>query len=147
MFTWYTDLRQAGRAALLEVILCAVQLALLGLGCIPAAAVLVRSGGSLTGFTAAVWLFAAAQAAVWCVMTQLLPARYLLSRKSDAGVGAALRECRALLRSRRGQYLLFRLSFWIWDLLNSLSRGILNLYVFPYEGLANMGWIEAAEQD
>ncbi len=147
VFVWYTDLRRAGRAVLLELLLCAVQLALLGLGSLPAAAALVVSGGGLTGFTVAVWLFAAAQAAVWCVMTQLLPARSLLARKADAGVGAALRECRALLRSRRGQYLVFRLSFWIWDVLNNLSRGILNLYVFPYVSLAGMGWIEAAEQD
>lgn len=147
VFAWYTDLRRAGRAALLELILGCVQFVLLGLGCIPAAAVLVWSGGSLTGAAAAIWLFTAAQAAVWCAMTQLTPARILLARRPDAGVGAALRECRAVLRSRRGQYLVFRLSFWIWDLLNNLSRGILSLYLFPYQGLANMAWIEAAEQD
>lgn len=145
VFGWYTDLRRAGRAAALELILGCAQLALLGLCCIPAVAVLVGSGGSLAGFTAATWLFAAAQAAVWCAMTQLTPARYLLARGS--GVGAALRQSQAILRRRRGQYLVFRLSFWIWDLLNNLSRGILSLYVFPYEGLANMGWIEAAERE
>lgn len=145
VFGWYTDLRRAGRAALLELILGCVQLVLLGLCCIPAAAALVGSGGSLTGFTAAAWLLLLAQAAVWCVMTQLTPARYLLAR--GGGVGAALRDSQTILRSRRGQYLVFRLSFWIWDLLNNLSRGILYLYVFPYEGLANMGWIRAAEQE
>ncbi len=147
VFAWYTDPRRAGRAALLELLLEAVQLVLLGLCGIPALVVLVRSGGGRQGFTAAAWLFMAAWAAVWCVMTQLLPARYLLGRKSGAGVGAALRECRALLRGRRGQYLLFHLSFWLWDLLNTLSRGILNLYVFPYKGLAHMGWIETAQRD
>ncbi|MGM9607308.1 MAG: hypothetical protein ACI4ML_02590 [Aristaeellaceae bacterium] len=143
VFGWYTDLRRAGRAAALELILGCVQLVLLGLFCIPAAAALVGSGGSLTGFTAAAWLLLLAQAAVWCVMTQLAPARYLLAR--GGGVGAALRDSQTILRSRRGQYLVFRLSFWFWDLLNNLSRGILYLYVFPYEGLANMGWIRAAE--
>ena len=145
VFGWYTDLRRAGRAVLLELILTLVQMVLMGVGCIPALAVLVGSGGSLTGFTAAIWLMLAAQAAVWCAMTQLTPARTLLARRCDAGVGAALRQCRDVLRSRRGQYLVFRLSFWFWELLNNLSRGILYLYLFPYRGLADLAWIEEAE--
>lgn len=147
VFVWYTDLRRAGRAILLEIVLAAVQLVLQGLLSVPALLVLVRSGGSLPGFTAAIWLLVLAQLIAWCLITQLLPARYLFSRSPDKGVTAAFREGWALLRCRRGQYLTFRLSFLVWELLNNVTRGMMNLYLYPYQGLANMEWLEEAKKN
>lgn len=143
VFGWYSHARRVGQAIALEVILWLVQTVLQGLLFLPALLVLARSGGSLTGFAAAIWLLAIAQAVVWCAMTQLMPARYLLARDSGKGVKAAFAGAWALLRRRHGQYLVFRLSFVLWELLNNATRGMMNLYLYPYQGLANMEWLEA----
>lgn len=146
VFVWYSDLRRAGRAILLELILAAVQMVLQGLFCIPALLVLARSNGGLVGCTAAIWLMILGQAVVWCLMTQLMPVRYLLSRRADMGVGAAFQDAWKLLHGRHGQYLVFRLSFIIWELLNNLTRGMMNLYLYPYQGFSNMEWLLEAEK-
>lgn len=141
-FSWYADVRRAGKAVVMEVVFWLVQTLLQGILLIPALLAAVRSDGGLVGLNLASWLLVLSQLVVYCLMTQIMPARYLLSGEPDKGVGKAFREGWALLRGRHGQYLLLRLSFIIWDLLNNLSRGMFNLYLYPYEGITNIYWLE-----
>lgn len=144
VFGWYADLRRTGQAVLLEVVLWLIQLVTEAVLLTPALLVLARSGGELSRISAAMWLVVLGQGAAWCVMTQWTPARYLLARDGK-GVGSALRTGQAVLRGRRMKYLLFRLSFVIWNVLNSLSRGLFNLYLYSYQGLAELEWLAEVE--
>lgn len=143
---WYTDLRRAGRAVVMQVLLQAIH-TLLQLVCIvPGVLVLTRSGGSMTAVTFGLWLMIAGQAAAWCLMTQLMPAKFLLARNCEMGVRAAFREGWTLLRGRHGEYLYLWLSFALWEVANLLVRGMMALYLFPYQGFANMEWLTECER-
>lgn len=142
---WYTDLRRTGQAVLLEVAIGLIRLVTEAVLLAPALLVLARSGGELGRVSLAMWLFLLGQGAAWCVMTQWTPARTLLAR-DQAGVGAAFRAAQELLRGRRFRFLVFRLSFVIWNVLNSLSQGLFNLYLYPYQSLAELEWLAEAGQ-
>lgn len=146
VFHWYTDLKKAGKAIILQVFLWIEQAVLTVVFSVPALAVLYLLPANISSFNAAIWLLVIAQAAVWCIMTQFQPVRYQLARHPEQGVGGALRYGRAVLTRRHGQYLKFRLSFIIWELLNSFSRGIFQFYLFPYQGLASMEWLLETER-
>ena len=142
---WYTDLKKAGKAIVLQVFLWMIQLVLTVVFSIPALAVLSMLPANLSSFNAAIWLLLLAQAVVWCIMVQFHPVRYQLARHPEQGVTGAIRYGRAVLTRRHGQYLKFRLSFLIWDLLNNLSQGVFQFYLFPYQGLSNMEWLLETE--
>lgn len=146
VFHWYIDFKKAGKAILLQVILWVERIVLTVVFSIPAAAVLSLLPADMNTFSAGLWLFVLAQAIVWCIMTQFQPVRYQLARYPELGVGNALRYGKAILTRRHGQYLKFRLSFVIWELLDNFSRGVFRFYLFPYQGLSNMNWLEEAEK-
>lgn len=145
VFQWYTDLKKAGKAIVLQVFLWLEQMVLTVVFSLPALAVLYLIPADIFSFYAAIWLFLFAQIAVWCIMTQFQPTRYQLARHPEQGVRSALVYGRAILTRRHGHYLKFRLSFVIWELLNNFSQGILQFYLFPYQGLANMEWLLETE--
>ena len=146
VFHWYIDFRKAGNAILLQVILLMVRMVLTVVFSIPAVAVMNSLPAHMNTFSAGLWLFLLGQVIVWCVMTQFRPMRYQLARCPEQGVGNALRYGRAVLTHRHGQYLKFSLSFAIWELLDNFSQGVFQFYLFPYQGLANMSWLEEAEK-
>lgn len=145
-FQWYTDLKKAGKAVVLQTFLWIEQMVLTVVLSIPALAVLYLLPADTSCFYAAIWLLLIAQAAVWCIMTQFLPVRYQLARHPEQGVRGALTYGRAVLTRRHGQYLKFRLSFIIWELLNTFSQGVFQFYLFPYQGLSNMEWLLETER-
>lgn len=146
VFHWYTDLKKAGKAIVLQVFLWIEQMVLTVVLSIPALAVLYFLPADISVFSAAIWLLLIAQAIVWCIMTQFLPVRYQLARSPEQGVRGALNYGRAVLTRRHGQYLKFRLSFIIWELLNTFSQGMFQFYLFPYQGLSNMEWLQETER-
>lgn len=145
-FAPYADLRRAGQAVLLEVLLTAVQLLLQGIFAIPAIQLLGDLGPTMESFTAAIWLLMLGMVFAWCLMTPFLPARYLLARDSSATAGRALKYSFALMRFGTGRFLRFRLSFAIWEIFSALSNKVFDIYLFPYRGLAALAWLEAWEQ-
>lgn len=146
VFQWYSNLKHAGKAIILQVFLWLEQVVLTVVFSLPALAVLYLLPADISSFNAAVWLLLIAQAAVWCIMAQFQPVRYQLARRPEQGVRGALLYGRAILTRRHGQYLKFRLSFIIWELLNSFSQGIFQFYLFPYQGLSNMEWLLETER-
>ena len=143
----YADLRRAGQAVVLEVILTAIQLVLQALLLIPAVLLLRDVGVSMEGVAAVMWTALLGMALAWCLMTPFVPARYLLSRSETATAGQALAGAFALLRGATGRYLRLRLSFALWEIISALSNHVVDLYLFPYRGMAAIAWIEAREQE
>ena len=141
---WYLDLKRAAGAILVELALLVCQCVLELVLSLPALLLLWRSGGDLDTISAAFWLLLAAFALAYCLMTQLAPARYLLACNPAAGPAAAFRETFRVLKGRRGSYLLFRLSFLPLEIISSLTRGVFQFYLFPYQGLSNLLWLRAA---
>lgn len=146
VFRWYGSVKRAGSAIVLQVFLWVEQMVLTVLFSIPALAVLYLLPMDLFSANAAIWLLLGARAVVWCIMTQFQPIRYQLARSPEQGVRKALRYGRAILTHRHGQYLKFRLSFLIWELLDTFSQGVFQFYLFPYQGLANMNWLDEMEK-
>lgn len=147
VFSWYSNWHRALSAVCLEVLLAVVQGLLQAVFWLPGLLMLARSGGRLSTITAAMWLLLAGQALAWCVMTQLAPARFLLARDPERGARGALAACGRLLSRRRKKYFLFCLSFILWEVVNALTQGMMELYLYGYQGLANMDWIECAERE
>lgn len=145
VFRWYIDPKRAAKAIFLQVFLWVEKAVLTVVFSLPALALLSWFPVTTTLFSAALWLLLLGQAAVWCVMTQFEPVRYQLARRPELGVGGALGYGRAVLTRRRGAYLKFRLSFLIWELLNAFSHGLFQLYLFPYQGLANLEFLLETE--
>ena len=141
----YVDLGRAGQAILLEVVLTAIQLVLQGLLLIPAVLLLSDVGISMEGVVAVMWTALLGMALAWCLMTPFVPARYLLARSESATAGQALAATFALLRGATGRYLRLRLSFALWEIISALSNHVVDLYLFPYRGMAAIAWIEARE--
>lgn len=146
VFQWYTDWKKAGKAILLQVLLWAERAALTLIFSLPALAVLCLLPVTSARVSAAMWLFLLALAAVWCIMTQFEPVRFQLARAPETGIGGALIYGRSVLTRRHGAYLKFRLSFLIWELLNSLSQDLFQLYLFPYLNLSAMEFVLEAER-
>lgn len=142
---WYLDLRRAGSAILTELVLFLCWAVLCLLLSLPGLTLLWSSNGDLDRMSAASWLILAALFLAHCVMTQLVLARCQLARSPLAGPLAAFRETFRILKGRRGQYLIFRLSFLVLEFINQLTRGLFNLYLFPYQNLSDFLWLEAAE--
>lgn len=147
LFAPYADPRRGGQAVVLEVILTAIQLVLQAVLFLPALLLLNTMGPTMEGFTAALWTMLLGMVIVWCLMTPFLPARYLLSRDSSATALGALKGSFALLRTAAGRFLRLRLSFAVWEICSALSNGVLDIYLFPYRGLAAIAWIEAREEE
>lgn len=147
LFAPYADLRRAGQAVLLEVLLTAAQLLLQLLCALPALFLLLSAGPTMTGAAAASWTLMLGMAVVWLLMTPLLPSRWLLARSDSTTAFGALRDSFALLRGAGGRYLRFRLSFVILELFSAFTNGIFDIYLFPYQGLATAAWVEAREQE
>ena len=147
LFGAYADLRRAGQAVVLEVVLTAIQLVLQGLLLIPAVLLLGDVGVTMAGVSAVMWTALLGLVLAWCLMTPFVPARYLLARYEHATAGQALAGAFVLLRGVTGRYLRFRLSFAVWELCSALSNGVLDLYLFPYRGMAAIVWIEAREEE
>lgn len=147
VFSWYSDWHRAVSAVCLEVLLAIVQGLLQAVFWLPGLFALTRSGGQASAVTAAMWLLLLGQGLAWCVMTQLAPARFLLARDPEQGARGALSACGRLLSRRRKKYFLFCLSFILWEVLNTLTQGMMDLYLYGYQGLANMDWIECAERE
>lgn len=147
VFSWYSDWRRAVSAVCLEVLLAVIQGLVQVILWLPGLLMLARSDGQLSAVTAAMWLVLLGQVLAWCVMTQLAPARFLLARDPERGAWGALTACGRLLSRRRKKYFLFCLSFILWEVLNTLTRGMMDLYLYGYQGLANMDWIECAERE
>lgn len=145
VFRWYIDLKKAGKAIFMQVFLWVEKAVLTVVFSLPALALLSWFPVTTTLFSAALWLLLLGQAAVWCVMTQFEPVRYQLARHPELGVGGALGYGRAVLTRRRGAYLKFHLSFALWELLNNATQGMMNLYLYPYQGLANMEFLLETE--
>lgn len=138
---WYTDLRRAGRAIVMQLVLQIVSTGLTVVFAVPGLLVLRGSGGEMTMVSLGLWLVVAARAAAWCCMTQLMPAKFLLARDCDKGVLAAFKDGWALLKGRHREYLYLWLSFALWEIVNGLTRNMMSLYLFPYEGFTNMEWM------
>ena len=147
LFSAYADLRRGGQAVVLEVILTAVQLVLQGLLCIPALMLLDDLGMTVDSMAAVLWTALLGLGLAWCLMTPFAPARYLLARSDSATAGQALSGAFLLLRGVTGRYLRLRLSFAVWEIASALSNGVVDLYLFPYRGMASIAWIEAREQE
>lgn len=147
LFAAYADLRRAGQAVVLEVVLTAIQLIIQALLLIPAVLLLGDVGVTLEGVAAVMWTVLLGMALAWCLMTPFVPARYLLARRETATAGQALAGAFFLLRDAVGRCLRFRLSFAVWEICSALSSGVLDLYLFPYRGLAAIAWIEAREEE
>lgn len=145
LFSAYADIRRGGQAVVLEVILTAIQLVLQLILFLPALLLLRAMGPTLQGVTAASWTMILGMAVAWCLMTPFLPARYLLSRERPATAWGALKAGFALLRGVSGRYLRFRLSFAVMELFSAFTNGIFDIYLFPYQGLAAIEWIESRE--
>lgn len=147
LFAAYADLRRAGQAVVLEVVLTAIQLVLQGLLCIPALMLLGDVGMTMEGVTAVMWTALLGLGLGWCLMTPFVPARYLLARSDTATAGQALSGAFLLLRGVTGRCLRLRLSFALWEIASALSNGVVDLYLFPYRGMTFLAWIEAREQE
>lgn len=147
LFAAYADLRRAGQAVVLEVVLTAIQLVLQGVLLIPAVLLLKAMGPTLEGVGAALWTALLGMGLAWCLMTPFVPARELLARSEKATAGHALAGAFVLLRGVTGRYLRLRLSFAVWEICSALSNMVLDLYLFPYRGLAAIAWIEAREEE
>ena len=147
LFAAYADLPRAGQAVVLEVVLTAIRLVLQALLCIPALMLLSDVGMTLEGVTAVMWTALLGLALAWCLMTPFVPARYLLARSDAATARQALTGAFLLLRGVTGRYLRLRLSFALWEITSALSNNVLDLYLFPFRGMASIAWIEAREQE
>lgn len=147
LFSAYADIRRGGQAILLEVLLTAIQLILQLIAFVPALLLLQAMGPTLEGVTAAGWTMMLGMVVVWCLMTPFLPARWLLSRDSATTAFGALKAGFALLRGAGGRFLRFRLSFVILELCSVFTNGIFDIYLFPYQGLAAMEWLETREEE
>lgn len=147
LFAAYADLRRAGQAVVLEVVLTAIQLVIQTLLLIPAVLLLADVGVTMEGVAAVMWTALLGLALAWCLMTPFVPARYLLARGENTTAGHALAGAFFLLRGAAGRYLRLRLSFAVWEICSALSSGVLDLYLFPYRGLSAIAWIEAREEE
>lgn len=142
---WYLDLRWAAGASLIELVLFLCWAVLSLFFALPGLALIGLSDGNLNWIAAASWLILAALFLAHCLMSQLVLTRCLFARSPQAGPLAAFRACFRILKGRRSQYLTFRLSFLALELINQLTRGIFNIYLFPYQNLSDILWLEAAE--
>ena len=147
LFAAYADLRRAGQAIVLEVVLTAIQLVLQAALLIPAVLLLGDVGMSVEGVAAVLWTALLGLGLAWCLMTPFVPARYLLARHETATAGQALAGAFVLLRGVTGRYLRLRLSFALWEICSALFNGVVELYLFPYRGMASIAWIEAREEE
>lgn len=151
LFRWYTDLRLTGRALGLEVLLLLWRGITWAVCLLPGLLVMLAATQQnsdplllLSGV-----LNLAGLALGYFLYTMLLPGQYLLARRPELSPLAALRKGFGLLRGRKVEFFLLRLSFLPLLLLSAFLYSIPTVYLFPYLELSSilyLGTLEAASQ-
>lgn len=149
LLSWYLDLRLTGKALGLQLVVGLWEWAAQLLCMAPAMGLMILCSGAPG--TSPVWylillLMVVGLLGGFYVSLLLAPARLLLARRPERGIGDALRSGWAALAGRRGAFFRLQLSFLPWYLVSIFTYGISDLLLFPYQQLASIYFLDGAPE-